>query len=132
MRDDYDSPQSEWLSKNHENLTWRLAGPNFRNRFDSNVSESKLEEYLRDRELLWEHCSAQCFLDDACILKVTDMMFFEYETTHPNLVGLEQEGLRRYLEGQGVWSNMRDQLDEMLDLCEKELHARRTGADSPV
>ena len=60
------------------------------------------------------------------------MMFFEYETNHPNLVGVEQESLRSYLEGEGVWNQMRDSLDDLLDLCEKELHARRTGADSPV
>ena len=132
MRDEFSSTQRDWLVKNHENLEWRLVGPNVRNRFDSNVSDDKLEEYVRDRELLWENCSAQCFLDDACIFKITDMTFFEYETSHPNLLGLEQEGLRRYLEEHGVWDEMRNKLDPLMDLCEKELNARRTGTESPL
>lgn len=118
--------------KNHENLEWRLVGPNFRNRFDSSVSEAKLEEYLRDRQLLWENCSAQCFLDDICILKVTDLMFFEYETNHPNLVGMEVDGIRSYLEGSGVWDEMREKLDQLMEQVEKELEARRNGVESPV
>lgn len=132
MRDEFETPQRDWLERNHANLTWRLVGPNIRNRFDSNTSETKLEEYIRDREALWEKSTVQCFLDDACILKVTDMMFFEYNTSHPNLVGIEQESLRRYLEKSGVWDNMREQLDSLQELCEKELHARRTGLDSPM
>ncbi|MCB0319390.1 MAG: hypothetical protein KDD60_00610 [Bdellovibrionales bacterium] len=124
--------QYKWLEKNHDNVEWRLVGPNFRNRFDSSVSESRLEEYVRDRELLWENCSAQCFLDDACIIRITDMTFFEYETNHPNLIGIEQEDVRRYLETQGVIEEMRKELDKMLDLCARELEARRNGLESPL
>ena len=59
MKDEYNSVQREWLEKNHKQFRWRLIGPNFRNRFDSSVSQSKLEEFIREKELLWENCSVQ-------------------------------------------------------------------------
>jgi hypothetical protein len=132
VRDEFTSAQRTWLETNNERISGRLVGPNFRNRFDSSVSDPKLEEFLRERELLWQNCTMQCFLDDACIMKVTDMVFFEYETSHPNLLGIEQESLRRYLEGSGVWDKLREDLDALQDLCDRELEARRSGTESQL
>ena len=60
------------------------------------------------------------------------MTFFEYQTSHPNILGIEQEALRRYIDSNNVWDEMRLELEALSDLCARELQARRDGLDSPL
>ncbi len=122
------SQQREWLERNRESLKWRLTGPNFRNQFDSSVSEEKLEEYILDRQLLMENSALHCYLDESSIMKVTDLMFFDYETSHPNIIGLERDELRRYLEASGVWDKMLDDVDALQEDAKVVLAERRGGS----
>ncbi|MCB0333165.1 MAG: hypothetical protein KDD55_06670 [Bdellovibrionales bacterium] len=122
---DQKSPQSAWLERVRETLKWRLIGPNFRNRFDSSVSDDKLNEYLDDRQLLLENCTLQCYLDDACVLKIKDLQFFNYESEHPNLVGIERDDLESFLKIEGILDQLEDDLDALQTKCQEELEERQ-------
>ena len=126
---DQKSAQGEWLERVKQSLRWKLVGPNFRNRFDSAVSDSNLENFLQDRQLLIENCTLQCYLDDACVLKVSDLQFFNYDTNHPNIVGIEREELEAFLKVEGVLTQLEDDLDELIRDCESELAERRGGGN---
>ncbi len=123
------SPQSQWLERVSTSLKWRLIGPNFRNRFDSAVSDDKLSDYLDDRHLLLENCTLQCYLDDACVIKISDLQFFNYESEHPNIVGIDREELESFLKIQGVLDQLEDDLDALQTQCQEELQERQGGGN---
>jgi len=121
------SDEHEWLDKMHSTIVWRLIGPNIKNPFDSNVTETKLEDYSTDRSTLMEVCEVQAYMDETVILKVLDLTDLTIETVHPNLVNLDRDSLSRYLKESGVWDFIEDEFKKLQEECRVEFEARKAG-----
>jgi hypothetical protein len=119
------SEQQKWLLRVHPNLKWRLDGPNVKNPFDTNATDSKLEEYIADRSLLMSVCSAKAFMDETEILKIVDLADMKFETVHPNLVNLDRDDLVDYLRSQGVWKLLEKEIERVQQQCREELGVRQ-------
>lgn len=122
--DKTESPQLQWLQKQHAALQWRLSGPNVHNPYDALSSEQKLRDYVADRFELLRVCRVQGFLSDALVVQINDMETMEFRTDHPNLVNLLREDLEKYLKSSGVWETMASEFKKLQQLCQEELKSR--------
>lgn len=121
------SQQRQWLNRVNPSITWRLVGPNLKNPFDSTVNESALEGFLSDNSLLMESCTVQAHMDDTEILRITDLTDLKFQTVHPNILDIEREELRLYLEEFGVWEFVNEEFKKLLAQVQDELDNRRGG-----
>jgi len=124
------STQLKWLNSNHGAIEWRLVGPNIRNRFDSNVTPERLEDYVRDRTALMQECSLQALMDETLILKVTDLSALTFETIHPNLVGIEVQDLQSFFSTHSILEKMTNDFKALQSACEQELKNREADSGS--
>lgn len=114
----------QWLEKVHSSVRWRLVTPNIHNPFDSASSNQKLEEYASDRTSLTAVCQVHADMDDTTILRITDFDLMQFDTEHPNLVGLTREDLQRYLQKSGVRDFVLKELAKFQQACKEEVKNR--------
>ena len=115
----------KWLAANNSAIKWRLIGPNISNPFDSQAADSRLDDYANDRSALMSVCSIQALMDETVLVKINDLISFDFDTEHPNLVDLTPEELKKFLESSGTWDTITNDFKKLQQSCRDELDRRR-------
>lgn len=118
------SEQREWLTRVHDSLKWTVAGPNIKNPFDAESSDSALISYANDRSALMSVTVVKAIMDETEIIKITDLSALDFETVHPNLVSIERTELQGYLDEFGVWDTINEEIEKFQNACRDEVSNR--------